>query len=79
MVVSIAIVNVALPSIKIDLGFSQENLHSVISAYVLFFGGFLPLGGRQVTSSDDAGLPDCSRPLHDRLARLRASPGAQGL
>src|SRR5690242_19544901 len=42
----IAIVNVALPSIKIDLGFSQEDLQWVISAYALFFGGFLLLGGR---------------------------------
>src|SRR2546423_144296 len=42
----IAIVNGALPSIKVDLGFSQENLQWVISAYALFFGGFLLLGGR---------------------------------
>src|SRR5258706_3449993 len=46
VVLDIAIVNVALPSIKIDLGFSQQNLQWVISAYALFFGGFLPLGGR---------------------------------
>ena len=36
----------ALPSIQDDLGFSQENLQWVISAYALFFGGFLLLGGR---------------------------------
>jgi EmrB/QacA subfamily drug resistance transporter len=46
VVLDIAIVNVALPSIKIDLGFSQENLQWVISAYALLFGGFLLLGGR---------------------------------
>src|SRR3954449_3751311 len=46
VVLDIAVVNVALPSIKIDLGFSQENLQWVISAYALFFGGFLLLGGR---------------------------------
>src|SRR2546427_792831 len=46
VVLDIAIVNVALPSIKIDLGFSQGNLQWVISAYALFFGGFLLLGGR---------------------------------
>src|SRR5439155_854131 len=46
VVLDIAIVNVALPSIKIDLGFSQQNLQWVISAYALFFGGFLLLGGR---------------------------------
>src|SRR3954463_1773932 len=46
VVLDIAIVNVALPSIKVDLGFSQEDLQWVISAYALFFGGFLLLGGR---------------------------------
>jgi EmrB/QacA subfamily drug resistance transporter len=46
VVLDIAIVNVALPSIKDDLGFSQENLQWVISAYALLFGGFLLLGGR---------------------------------
>ncbi|MEO5634750.1 DHA2 family efflux MFS transporter permease subunit [Gaiella sp.] len=46
VVLDIAIVNVALPSIKIDLGFSQANLQWVISAYSLVFGGFLLLGGR---------------------------------
>ena len=46
VVLDIAIVNVALPSIQTDLGFSQENLQWVISAYALMFGGFLLLGGR---------------------------------
>jgi EmrB/QacA subfamily drug resistance transporter len=46
VVLDIAIVNVALPSIQKDLGFSQENLQWVISAYALVFGGFLLLGGR---------------------------------
>src|SRR6187549_3462439 len=46
VVLDIAIVNVALPSIKVDLGFSQEDLQWVISAYALTFGGFLLLGGR---------------------------------
>jgi EmrB/QacA subfamily drug resistance transporter len=46
VVLDIAIVNVALPSIKVDLGFSEENLQWVISAYALMFGGFLLLGGR---------------------------------
>jgi EmrB/QacA subfamily drug resistance transporter len=46
VVLDIAIVNVALPSIKVDLGFSQSNLQWVISAYALVFGGFLLLGGR---------------------------------
>src|ERR1041385_2171753 len=46
VVLDIAIVNVALPSIKVDLSFSEENLQWVISAYALVFGGFLLLGGR---------------------------------
>jgi EmrB/QacA subfamily drug resistance transporter len=46
VVLDVAIVNVALPSIQADLGFSQENLQWVISAYALVFGGFLLLGGR---------------------------------
>jgi EmrB/QacA subfamily drug resistance transporter len=46
VVLDVAIVNVALPSIQVDLGFSQENLQWVISAYALVFGGFLLLGGR---------------------------------
>jgi EmrB/QacA subfamily drug resistance transporter len=46
VVLDIAIVNVALPSIQEDLGFSQEDLQWVISAYSLVFGGFLLLGGR---------------------------------
>jgi EmrB/QacA subfamily drug resistance transporter len=46
VILDIAIVNVALPSIQVDLGFSEENLQWVISAYALVFGGFLLLGGR---------------------------------
>jgi EmrB/QacA subfamily drug resistance transporter len=46
VVLDIAIVNVALPSIQTDLGFSQENLQWVVSAYALLFGGFLLLFGR---------------------------------
>jgi EmrB/QacA subfamily drug resistance transporter len=46
VVLDIAIVNVALPSIQADLHFSEENLQWVISAYSLVFGGFLLLGGR---------------------------------
>src|SRR5438128_8550027 len=46
VILDVAIVNVALPSIKSDLGFSQENLQWVISAYAILFGGALLLGGR---------------------------------
>src|SRR5881296_909134 len=46
VILDVAIVNVALPSIKTDLHFSETNLQWVISAYAIFFGGFLLLGGR---------------------------------
>jgi len=46
VVLDIAIVNVALPSIKTDLHFSQESLQWVITAYAILFGGALLLGGR---------------------------------
>ncbi len=46
VVLDIAIVNVALPSIARDLHFAPNNLQWVITAYTLTFGGFLLLGGR---------------------------------
>ena len=46
VILDVAIVNVALPSIKSDLHFSQTNLQWVISAYAILFGGALLLGGR---------------------------------
>src|SRR5438046_4377828 len=46
VILDVAIVNVALPSIKTDLDFSQTNLQWVISAYAIMFGGALLLGGR---------------------------------
>src|SRR5215208_5883539 len=42
----VSIVNVALPSIKHELGFSEQDLQWVVSGYVLNYGGFLLLGGR---------------------------------
>src|SRR5437879_254856 len=46
IVLDSTIVNVALPSIRADLGFSQTSLAWVVNAYLLTFGGFLLLGGR---------------------------------
>src|SRR6266852_6226151 len=46
VVLDVAIVNVALPSIKTDLHFSEQNLQWVITAYSILFGGVLLLGGR---------------------------------
>ncbi len=46
VILDVAVVNVALPPIQADLGFSAANLQWVVSAYALTFGGLLLLGGR---------------------------------
>src|SRR5256885_15440313 len=46
IVVEMTIVNVALPSIQSDLGFSQSGLAWVINAYLIAFAGLLLLAGR---------------------------------
>ncbi|HEX7992657.1 MAG TPA: MFS transporter, partial [Streptosporangiaceae bacterium] len=46
VILDLSIVNVALPSIQSDLGFSPVNLQWVVDAYAIFFAGFLMLGGR---------------------------------
>jgi len=55
VILDASVVNVALPTIKVDLGFSEQNLSWILNAYTLVFGGFLLLGGR----------------LADRLGRRR--------
>src|SRR6266403_5755978 len=55
VVLDATVVNVALPTIKTDVGFSEQSLSWVLNAYTLIFGGFLLLGGR----------------LADRLGRRR--------
>src|SRR4051795_6440191 len=46
VVLDVTIVNVALPAIQADLGFSADGLQWVVNAYTLTFGGLLLLGGR---------------------------------
>jgi len=46
IVLDVTIVNVALPSIRTDLGFTETSLAWVVNAYLLTYGGFLLLGGR---------------------------------
>jgi EmrB/QacA subfamily drug resistance transporter len=46
VVLDASIVNVALPTIKVDVGFSEQGLSWILNAYTLIFGGFLLLGGR---------------------------------
>src|SRR3989440_6980767 len=46
VILDVSIVNVALPSIRKDLGFTATDLQWVVNAYTLTFAGFLLLGGR---------------------------------
>ena len=46
IVLDVSIVNVALPSIRTDLGFSISSIAWVVNAYTITFGGFLLLGGK---------------------------------
>src|SRR3954464_9499604 len=46
IVLDATVVNVALPSIQDDLGFSQSSLAWVVNAYLIAFGGLLLLAGR---------------------------------
>jgi MFS family permease len=49
VVLDATVVNVALPTIKSDVGFSEQSLSWVLNAYTLMFGGFLLLGGASPT------------------------------
>src|ERR1700756_4859348 len=73
VVLDVAIVNVALPSIKTDLHFSQESLQWVVTAYSILFGGVLLLGGRM---ADLIGRP---RWFHAGLAVFPARSLLDGL
>jgi MFS family permease len=53
-VLDVSIVNVALPSIKISLGVSDQSLQWVLVAYTITFGGLLLLGGRAPCSQSDS-------------------------
>ncbi|HEY4279787.1 MAG TPA: MFS transporter, partial [Conexibacter sp.] len=44
VILDASIVNVALPTIKQDVGFSEQSLSWILNAYTLIFGGFLLLG-----------------------------------
>lgn len=46
VVLDMSVVNVALPSIRADLGMSTPGLHWVVNAYAIAFAGFMLLGGR---------------------------------
>ena len=68
VILDVSVVNVALPSIRDDLGFSAVDLQWVVNAYTLTFAGFLLLGGR---AADLLGPP---ARLRGRAAAVRGSP-----
>src|SRR2546423_7236253 len=81
--VDASIVNVALPSIRRDLGFSVQDLQWIPSGYLLTYGGFMLLGGRAADLLGRrrvlvAGAPvRLASPLHGGLpqrARRLAAP-----
>jgi len=55
VVLDASIVNIALPYIQRDLGFSPQNLSWIVNAYTLAFGGLPLLGGRLGACWDAAG------------------------
>ena len=77
-VVDSSIMNVALPSIRRDLGFSAQDLQWVLSGYLLTYGGLLLLGGRAGDLLGRRGCssrgPRCSRPARSPAA----SPSTPG-
>jgi EmrB/QacA subfamily drug resistance transporter len=87
--VDASIVNVALPSIRADLGFSEQSLQWVPSAYLLTYGGFMLLGGRAadilgrrrvlVTGTVVIGLSSLAGGLAESSGFLIAARLAQGI
>jgi MFS family permease len=59
VILDVSVVNVALPSIRDDLGFSVVDLQWVVNAYTITFAGFLLLGGR---AADLLGPSGCCSP-----------------
>ena len=81
IVLDVTVVNVALPTIQNDLGFSQSSLAWVVNAYLIAFGGLLLLAGRfgDILGRKNVFMAGLVA-LHARLARLRsgAEPGDAG-
>src|SRR6185503_8439288 len=78
VVLDVTIVNVALPAIQTDLGFSADGLQWVVNSYTLAFGGLLLLGGRvrDLVGHVDRRALDPGRRRRAALARrARTAPG----
>src|SRR6266487_3781623 len=77
-----SILNIALPSIKTDLGFSQQSLQWVINGYILTYGGFLLLGGRMAAMLSPAALSTLTstfRSTRDRNTALGVWAAVSGI
>lgn len=89
VILDVSVVNVALPAIQSDLGFSDVNLQWIVSAYTLTFAGFLLLGGRAADLLGQRrvfiaglalfGLASLAGGLADSQGLLIAARAAQGL
>ena len=78
IVLDATIVNVALPSIQDDLGFSQSNLAWVVNAYLIAFGGLLLLAGRLGDLiGQPARLPRSASPIFTAASALCAIAQSQ--
>ena len=75
VIVDVSVVNVALPAIKHDLHFSQDDLQWVITAYAILFGGTLLLAGASPICSGAGG---CSWPAWRYSPSARCFPGWPG-
>src|SRR6185437_13856050 len=71
IVVDSTIVNVALPSIQRDLGFSQSSLAWVVNAYLIAYAGIMLLAGRLGDLVGRKHLPDWAGHVYRRLRALR--------
>ena len=76
-ILDVAIVNVAIPSIQIDLHINEQTVQWVITAYAITFGGFLLLGGRMADLlGRQADLPRRPDAVHASPRSFAASPTA---
>src|SRR5438270_13033338 len=79
VILDVSIVNVALPSIRRDLGFSAVDLQWVVNAYTLTFAGFLLLGGRASDLLGGRRVFVFGLPLFARASLLGGLAATQGM
>ncbi len=79
VILDVSVVNVALPSIRSDLGFSATGLQWVVNAYTLAFAGFLLLGGRAADLLGQRRVFVAGLALFGGASLLGGLSGSQGL